>query len=112
MAQVAGASASSGSWRSLGGFIDEDFAWHIPVARERLSSIVDTFGLEPVALNRVPRQFFEALPGGWPPERQPGDLAYQTPGFVSDQRGDDGTFLFAYWDSRRGEIYVWDKQNF
>jgi hypothetical protein len=80
----------------LGGFIDSEELWRI----------------EASPTNSVPPTFYAMSPIGWPDALPPGGEAFQSTGFVGDDRGHDGMHYFLLHDKQQGKAFVWVKQNF
>lgn len=97
---------------SLGGFVDSAYAWRLPVARDRLASVVSSFGLSPAAPTKVPPDFRTVFPRAWRPPEGAEIAYYSTPGFPATDRGPDGDHYFAAYDRRSQQLYVWLKANF
>jgi hypothetical protein len=112
MVEVAQADAGSVSAQSLGGFIDQDYVWSVPLAPGTLSAVTARFDLSTIPPGDVPAWFPKLFPIWWRPD--PGSDAefFSTPDFPFDDRGSDGDHILAMHDRRTGTLYVYCKNNF
>jgi hypothetical protein len=112
MVEVSGVAAREIKVAGVGGWLDREYVWRLPMASDELEAIAAEYELEEVSARDTPGCFWRIFPPWWRPWHRPSSRYLSTRDFPSVQRGPDGEHFFAMYDPGAERLYVWCKSNF
>lgn len=97
---------------SMGGFLDTENVWRLPMDQPKLEQAVRDLEVHEVPDAQVPDDFWDSFPRRMRPPNSPSNRYFMSEDFPVDGRGGDGLHHLAMYDPIGHKLHVLEINNF